>query len=169
MPRSSFFALFTVAACAGAPQSHVDVDIVPSSSVVQPTVSVSDKVRWLSFRVEAVIRNQGPESVFLPFCAESLEFQEGASWITVWRPVCVAMAVPPRELRAGQELPVTVPISAALTGAGAPEWRSARVGGRYRLVLGIFQRSRDVQVSGPLPLSQRVSPPFLLEEPRSPQ
>ncbi|MBV6520186.1 MAG: hypothetical protein MNPFHGCM_00291 [Gemmatimonadaceae bacterium] len=165
MLRTLSFVLLAVAACADAPQSHVTVDILPASNVVQPTVSASGGVRWLNFRVEAVIRNQGPESVFLPFCAVSIELEEGSRWITAWWPLCTLIAVPPRELPAGQELHVTLPISAALNGPGGPEWRSSRIGGRYRLVFGMLQQGSGAHVSAPLRPNRRVSSPFVLEEP----
>lgn len=153
------------AASVSCTRSRVDVEIVSSSLAVPSTAVEVRNVRWLSFRVEAVLRNKGSTTVFLPACPEVIEVEDGTAWLPVWRPTCLLVQVPPRILRPGEELQVSLPVAAALGGAGAPNWSSPRIAGRYRLVLAIFRRKRGLQLSGPLPLAQRTSSPFDLQEP----
>jgi len=101
-------------------------------------------VAWLRFVVPVTIENPSSSSVFLQDCMYGVEQPDGAQWRRVWSPICSLGASAGTEVRAGEQLALTLPVDAATSGPGAPEWNSAAIAGTYRLAVSLVTSRRDI-------------------------
>jgi hypothetical protein len=99
-------------------------------------------VTWAEFQIPVTITNTGRTGMRFHGCG-SFSIEDVVPGQTVWRPVCALFDGVNDVVRPGETLEWIVPVSAALSGPGGPEWDAESLEGTYRLRLEFGDESGD--------------------------
>jgi hypothetical protein len=127
-----------------------------------PVVEFTRTPQGIHFETAAVIRNDGPGSIFLSECSPALQRKVEEGWATVWTPVCITGAIR-REVPAGESVTVPVGVSAYSNPAIEPQLDPRLTAGTYRLLWDI-STTPEVVTAKVLPESGSYSSTFELRE-----
>ena len=105
-------------------------------------------VTWLRFTAPIAIQNAGRAPITWVGCATRVEAPSGASWETVWTPVCALESPGGIEIPAGETRVFSVRIDAAVEGPGGPVWGRQGIAGTYRFSAGLIYSG----VAGRIPM-----------------
>ena len=130
-------ASLTASACTliTGPKSHEQISISVTSDTIVADVIASTNGNWLQFTIPVSIHNGTSAGLSVDFCLASIL---SANAGVVYEPVCVVdgpsdwPVVAPGETKLFQW-----PVSAAISGTGAPKWGRPTIDGTYRLILAM--------------------------------
>jgi hypothetical protein len=134
----SFLVACSLAACSNAaeprrPNAVVTVQAPTLAAALRPGGSAT----WLDFTVPLTIRNAGSASFTFFVCGSRVEARSGNAWSTAWFPFCALGSSSPNDILPGETRTFTVRVTAAIEGAGAPDWTAPGIDGTYRFVAGL--------------------------------